>query len=103
MWCNGMYYKHNLDYQYPEKCEEHIIRVFLERNRAELLATLAELCAIPAPSHREEKRAEYCKNWLERNGAEGAYIDEELTILCFVYEKTKALLSQCLCVYQGMN
>ena len=37
---------------------------------------LAELVAIPAPSHHEEKRAEFVKAWLEALGAEGVYIDE---------------------------
>ena len=32
----------------------------------ELLLTLAQ---IPAPSHHEEKRVEFCKNWLEEMGA----------------------------------
>ena len=36
----------------------------------DLLLTLAQ---IPAPSHHEEKRAEFCLNWLKGKGAEGAY------------------------------
>ena len=81
MWCYRMYYKDKLDYQCSEECDGHEIHAFIERNQAELLATLAELCAIPAPSHHEEKRAEYCKNWLERNGAEGVYIDKALNVV----------------------
>ena len=42
----------------------------------EMHELLRELVAIPAPSHHEEKRAEFCKAWLEKNGAEGVYIDE---------------------------
>lgn len=57
------------------------IRTFIEENREELFTLLAELCAIPAPSHHEEKRAEYCKNWLEQTGAEGVYIDEALNVI----------------------
>lgn len=44
----------------------------------ELLLTLAQ---IPAPSNHEEKRAEFCKKWLEDNGAEGVYIDEALNVV----------------------
>lgn len=44
----------------------------------ELLLTLAQ---IPAPSNHEEKRAEFCKNWLIDNGAEGVYIDEALNVV----------------------
>ena len=44
----------------------------------ELLTTLAQ---IPAPSGFEEKRAAFCKEWLERNGAKGVYIDEVLNVI----------------------
>ena len=57
------------------------IKSFIARNQAELLEILAQLCAIPAPSGHEEKRAEYCKNWLERNGAKNVYIDEALNVV----------------------
>ncbi len=42
---------------------------------------LIELAQIPAPSHHEEKRAEFCKNWLEQQGAKGVYIDEALNVV----------------------
>ena len=57
------------------------IREFIENSREELFAALAELCAIPAPSHHEERRAEYCKNWLKDRGAEGVYIDGALNVI----------------------
>lgn len=38
----------------------------------ELVKTIAR---IPAPTGKEEKRAEFCLNWLKEHGAEGAYID----------------------------
>lgn len=41
----------------------------------ETLELLEALCKIPAPSHHEEKRAAFCKNWLEKAGAKGVYID----------------------------
>lgn len=43
---------------------------------------LYELATIPAPSHHEEKRAEFCKAWLESQGAEGVYIDGALNVIC---------------------
>lgn len=49
------------------------------RETIELLKTLAK---IPAPSHHEEKRAEFCRNWLEAQGAEGVYIDSVLNVIC---------------------
>ena len=54
---------------------------FVEENKDLMLRTLEELCAIPAPSHHEEKRAEYCKKWLEGVGAKGVYIDEALNVV----------------------
>lgn len=54
---------------------------FIEQNKDLMLKTLRELCAIPAPSHKEHERAAYCKAWLETAGAEGVYIDEALNVV----------------------
>ena len=52
------------------------------------LALLKELAAIPAPSHKEEKRVAFIKNWLEVNGAQNVLVDEALNvILTFEGEK----------------
>ncbi len=56
-------------------------KAFTQENRELMLRTLEELCAIPAPSHNEQKRAEYCKKWLENVGAKGVYIDEALNVV----------------------
>ena len=48
----------------------------------ELKQLILDLCAIPAPSHREEKRAAFCKAWLENNGGQGVYIDAALNVVC---------------------
>ena len=53
-------------------CAEH------SEEGIELLRTLGK---IPAPSHKEEKRAAFVKNWLEAQGAEGVYIDEALNVI----------------------
>ena len=57
------------------------VKEFTKQNIDEFYKTLKELCLIPAPSHHEEKRAEYCKNWLEANGAKGVYVDEALNVV----------------------
>ena len=54
---------------------------YIEENKELLYQTLKELCLIPAPSHFEEKRARYCKEWLTEHGAEGVYIDEALNVI----------------------
>ena len=53
----------------------------IEAWSGEALDLLMELGKIPAPSNHEEKRAEFCKNWLEAQGAEGVYIDEALNVV----------------------
>ena len=57
------------------------VKEFIRSNEALLFQTLRELCAIPAPSHQEQKRAAYCKAWLEERGAQGVYIDEALNVV----------------------
>ncbi len=60
---------------------EQKIHDYIANNKAEMLQTLKELCHIPAPSHFEQERAEYCKKWLENMGAKGVYIDEALNVI----------------------
>lgn len=64
---------------------EKLIKKYIEENTDLMYEMIKELCAIPAPSHFEQKRAEYCKNWLENNGANGVYIDEALNVI-FPYD-----------------
>ncbi len=49
-----------------------------EQEARELLITLAQ---IPSPSNHEEKRADFCRKWLEERGAEGVFIDEALNVV----------------------
>ena len=57
------------------------IKEFISDNTESMYKTLFELCHIPAPSHHEEKRAEYCKAWFENIGAKGVYIDEAKNVI----------------------
>lgn len=54
---------------------------YFDEHSQEAYDLLIELAQIPAPSHHEEKRAEFCKNWLEKQGAKGVYIDEVLNVV----------------------
>ncbi len=54
---------------------------YITCNAEKMLTTFKELCLIPAPSGFEHKRAEYCKNWLENEGATGVYIDDALNVV----------------------
>ena len=53
----------------------------IESHGDEALALLTELAQIPAPSNHEERRAEFCLNWLRSQGAQSAYIDEALNVI----------------------
>ena len=57
------------------------IKKYANEKHSSMLKTLKELCHIPAPSHFEHQRAEYCKKWLENKGAKGVYIDEALNVI----------------------
>lgn len=56
--------------------EREALEKYAEVHFDELLSLVKSLCAIPAPSHHEEKRAAFCKEWLESFGVENVYIDE---------------------------
>lgn len=54
---------------------------YIAAHRQEGYELLLQLAQIPAPSNHEEKRAAFCKAWLDSQGAEGVYIDEALNVL----------------------
>ena len=58
------------------------MQAYLDASQEELKQLIRDLCAIPAPSHHEEKRAEFCKKWFENIGARGVFIDEALNVVC---------------------
>ncbi len=57
------------------------ILTYIENHQQEAFDLLAELAQIPAPSHHEEKRAQFCLNWLKSQGAGSAYIDEAKNVI----------------------
>jgi acetylornithine deacetylase/succinyl-diaminopimelate desuccinylase-like protein len=54
---------------------------YIEQHKDEAFRLLVELAKIPSPSNHEEKRARFCKAWLDRQGAKGVYIDEALNVV----------------------
>ena len=54
---------------------------YIEEHRHEALELLLEFAQIPAPSNHEEKRARFCLEWLEKQGAKDVYIDEALNVV----------------------
>jgi len=59
-----------------------IARVYGESCREEAAALLRILGRIPAPSHHEEERAAFCRDWLLAQGAEDVTIDEAKNVIC---------------------
>ncbi len=55
--------------KYAEECQE------------ELKQLIREIAVIPAPSHHEEKRVEYVKNWMINQGAKDVYVDDALNVV----------------------
>lgn len=55
----------------------------------EVCALHKELCVIPAPSHYEDKRAEYILNYLKNAGIDNVYIDEAKNVICILGEQSK--------------
>lgn len=55
--------------------EKSLIEKFVEEHKEETLELIKTLAAIPAPSGKEEKRAEFVLKWLKNHGAEEAFID----------------------------
>ena len=58
------------------------MKTWLADHQEDLKQLIRDLCAIPAPSHHEERRAEFCKAWFEANGGKDVYIDEALNAVC---------------------
>lgn len=60
---------------------KEILYAWCEAHGEEQLALLKELAAIPAPSHHEEKRAEFISCWLRNNGAKNVTIDSAMNVI----------------------
>ena len=61
---------------------EELIKEYVNAHTEEAIELLETLGKIPAPSHHEEKRAEFCKEWLKSQGAYKVYIDEAKNVIC---------------------
>ena len=54
---------------------------WFDAHQKEAFDLLVELAQIPAPSNQEEKRVEFVKAWLEKQGAKGVFIDDALNVV----------------------
>ena len=55
---------------------------FLQTHGDEAYQLLKTMAAIPSPSNHEERRMEFCRQWLESCGAKGVYTDNALNVVC---------------------
>lgn len=69
-----------MDYFLPLSMQRYI-----DTHLNEFRQLLIDLCQIPAPLHQERARAEFCKAWLEKKGAQGVTIDDQDNVI-YPYE-----------------
>lgn len=60
---------------------EYNILSYIELHAQEAQNLLIELAQIPAPTNCEERRAEFCSQWLKAQGAQGVYLDDALNVI----------------------
>ena len=57
------------------------LQKFLEEHKQYHYDMTVELAQIPAPSNKEEKRAQWVKNWMDNHGGTDSYIDKALNVV----------------------
>lgn len=66
-----------------------MIKELAKQKYDELIELERLLCAIPAPSGFEDKRAEFCLDYLKKAGAKNSYIDDAKNVICIIDGKTE--------------
>lgn len=54
---------------------------FVKNHKEEAKELVRQLCRIPSPSLHEDRRAAFIKQWLDEQGAKGAYIDSARNVI----------------------
>ena len=57
------------------------IQNYIDGHGQEAYELLLELAQVPAPSNHEEKRAVFCRDWLQKQGAGGVFLDDALNVI----------------------
>ncbi len=57
------------------------LKSYIAENQTTLVKLLDTMCRIPSPSNHEELRAEFVRDWFEKEGCHGAYIDSALNVI----------------------
>ncbi len=58
------------------------IEAFVNANKEEAIELLQTLGRIPSPSHQEDRRAEFCRQWFIENGVKDVSIDKAKNVVC---------------------
>lgn len=58
------------------------LKQYVDEHFQETIELLRTLGKIPAPSHQEDKRAEFCRDWFLKQGAKDVKIDEAKNVIC---------------------
>ena len=58
------------------------MQAYILESQGELRQLIRDLSVIPAPSHHEERRAAFCRDWLKAAGFENVSIDSALNVVC---------------------
>lgn len=66
------------------KAQNQLIKKYVEKHLQEAVSLLEKLGKIPAPSHHEEKRAEFCKDWFIEQGGDEVWIDDAKNAICAI-------------------
>lgn len=60
------------------------LKNYVDNHFDEAIDLLRTLGRIPAPSHHEDKRAEFCRDWFACQGAKQVKIDEAKNVVCTI-------------------
>lgn len=87
--------------------ERERIDGFIEQHKEEAILLLQELGKIPAPSHKEDRRAAFCKKWFEEKGCREVRIDGAQNVICMFncdqYEDMVVLMAHTDVVFDDME
>lgn len=75
------------------KLSKHALYSWCDTQFPEHLSLLKTLASIPAPSHHEEQRAAFIKDWLLRNGAGSVILDDAKNVILPIGDTGKPMLA----------
>ena len=65
--------------------------------QADAAQIIRDLCKLPAPSHHEELRAEYCRKWFVDNGFKNVTVDKALNVIAPINDNGSNDICACIC------